>query len=207
MQDLGFKPDLSTCNELIKLTKHMKITNKGKMDHIMQLLVAIKTNGITPNLCTFNNTLYTICSFGIDQESVVFTLNILKEMEFLKIGKNLIFMLINLLRIISVYICDLLPEPSLATWNHVLEIFYPARAVGDKTNILPQILDQVERADMSKEGLVWKDINDSHFFKTAMDKCLNHRQNGPHVRRIHSILMRNNNIKFLNKEELLNRYL
>lgn len=182
MQDLGFKPDLSTCNELIKLTKHMKITNKGKMDHIMQLLVAIKTNGITPNLCTFNNTLYTICSFGIDQESVVFTLNILKEMEFLKI------------------------EPSLATWNHVLEIFYPARAVGDKTNILPQILDQVERADMSKEGLVWKDINDSHFFKTAMDKCLNHRQNGPHVRRIHSILMRNNNIKFLNKEELLNRY-
>jgi hypothetical protein len=101
----------------------------------------------------------------------------------------------------------LILEPSLATWNSVLDIFYPEKNVGGNTNILPQIIDQVEKADLSKEGLVWKDINDGYFFKNAMDKCLNYGKNASYVHRLHDILMRNNNIKFLNNEVLSNLYL
>ena len=157
------------------------MNNSAKNAYIMEILTEIKNNGITPNLHTFNNCLLTICSFGQDQDSVIFALNILKEMEFLKI------------------------EPSLGTWNSVLNIFYPARAIGGNTNILAQIVEQVERADASQAGLVWKDVNDVLFFKNAMEKCNNYRVNRPLVRRIHSLLMRN--IKFLNKEQIHNNYL
>lgn len=174
----------------------------------MEMLTHIKNDGMTPNLRTFNNALTTIASFGIDQNSVVFTLNILKEMEFLKIGMCYYIsnQLIHFLLVKYINAMFLL-EPSLATWNSVLEIFYPEKNVGGNTNILPQIIDQVEKADMSKEGLVWRDVNDGYFFKNAMDKCLNYGKNASHVHRLHAILMRNNNIKFLNSENLLNLYL
>ncbi len=183
MKEKSLKPDLSTYNSIINLTRYLKTDNKRKSEYIMEILTEIKNAGLTPNLNTFNNCLFTICSFGTDQESIVFALNILKEMEFLQI------------------------EPSLGTWNSVLNIFYPSLGVGEKTNILSQVVDQVEKADMSGEGLIWRDVNDAHFFKNAMDKCLNYRQNGPLVSRIHSIVMRNNNIKFLNKEQILTNYL
>ncbi len=183
MKEKGLKPDLSTYNEIIRLTRYLKTDNKGKTEYIMEILTEIKNTGLTPNLSTFNNCLLTVCSFGTDQESVIFALNILKEMEFLKI------------------------EPSLGTWNSVLNIFYPSPGVGEKTNILTQVLDQVEKSDMSGQGLTWRDVNDAHFFKNAMDKCLNYRQNGQLIHRIHSIVMRNNNIKFLNKEQILSQYL
>lgn len=183
MREKGLTPDLSTYNEVIKLCKYEpKVSNQEKTDFIMQILNEIKNNGLRPNLATFNNCLATISGFGIDQNSIVFALNILKEMELLKI------------------------EPCLATWNSVIDIFYPARNVGGLTNILEQIVDQVEKADLSKSGLVWQDLNDANFFRNAMDKCLNYGQNASSIHRIHRVLMRNNNIKFLNGEVASNGY-
>lgn len=181
MKEKGLKPDLSTCNEIIRLTRYTKTNNKGKSDYIMEILNEIKTNGLVPNLHTFNSCLLTVCSYGADPEAAIFGLNILKEMEMLKI------------------------EPSLGTWNSVMAIFYPVSGVGEKTNILAQILDQVEKADLLG-GLVWRDVNDGQFFKNAMDKVLNYKKNGHLVHKLHGILMRNNNIKFLNNDSSFNNY-
>lgn len=91
MLEKGLKPDLNTYNEMIKLVRfqHGKSV-QDKSAYIMEMLTHIKNDGMTPNLRTFNNALTTVASFGIDQNSVVFALNILKEMEFLKIGMSII---------------------------------------------------------------------------------------------------------------------
>ena len=60
---------------------------------------------------------------------------------------------------------------------------------------------------MSKNGIEWKDINDANFFKNAIDRTFNFAQNAPQMHRIHTILMRNNNIKFLNNDLVFNNYL
>lgn len=182
MQEKGLKPDLSTYNEIIKIIKYENQTNEQKTESIMNVLTEIKNNNLRPNLTTFNYALATISNFGSDQNSIVFALNVLKEMEFLKI------------------------EPCLATWNSVIDIFYPARAIGGRTNILPQILQKIEETDLSSGGLIWRDINDANFFKNAMDKILNHGQNADCLHHLHAILMRNNNIKFLSRESSLNGY-
>lgn len=60
---------------------------------------------------------------------------------------------------------------------------------------------------MSKNGLEWKDLDDSKFFTIAMEKCLNNSSNAKFVHRLHKILTENNNIQFLNNESLHNNYL
>ena len=87
MREKGLKPDLSTYNEMLKLARFQQgKSNQYKSQFIMDMLTDIKNDGLRPNLRTFNSALATIANFGIDQNSVVFALNILKEMEFSKIG-------------------------------------------------------------------------------------------------------------------------
>ena len=89
MKEKNLIPDLSTFSELIKIYRYVDETNEKKTDFIMQILNEIKSAGLSPNLMTFNNTLNTISNFGIDQNSVIFALNILKEMKNLGIGNIL----------------------------------------------------------------------------------------------------------------------
>ena len=98
----------------------------------------------------------------------------------------------------------ILKEPSLATWSYVLNVFYPKKDFGSKTEIFPQVLNEVE--NMSKTGLHMRDLNDSNFFTVAIEKCL-YPANSKFIHRVHNILMKNNNIKFLNNEFVYNNYL
>ena len=93
----------------------------------------------------------------------------------------------------------------MATWSYVLNVFYPTRDYGPKTQIFSQVLDEVEK--MSRIGLEWRDANDSNFFIVALEKCYNNPVTFKMIRRLHSILMTNNNIKFLNNDNIFTNYL
>jgi hypothetical protein len=208
MKNHNLVPDLNTMNELIRLIayissssvynkkddstnkteplveKKSELTIDKKIEIIMEKLNEIKKYELTPNLLTFNNTLFVIKSFGLNQKSIPLALNILKEMELLNI------------------------EPSLATWTFVLQIFYPIRDIGTKTNVLDQIITRVEQQLIkNNQELQWKDVNDSLFFKVAMEKCLISRDHFKHAKRIHDIVMKDNNIKFLNDQRSHRIYL
>jgi hypothetical protein len=90
MKKNNLNADLNTINVLISLIgseKNIMNTHK-KVEEIMAKLLEIKSLGLSPNLKTFNSCLKIISGFGIDQESIQLTLNILKEMEILNISMN-----------------------------------------------------------------------------------------------------------------------
>jgi hypothetical protein len=90
MKKNNLNADLNTINVLISLIgseKNIMNTHK-KVEEIMTKLLEIKSLGLSPNLKTFNSCLKIISGFGIDQESIQLTLNILKEMEILNISMN-----------------------------------------------------------------------------------------------------------------------
>lgn len=89
MKRNNLAPDLSTLNELISLIRlDRNNSNDIKIKLIMDKLLEMKTLGIKPDLKTFNNSLRVLSEFRIHQESIQFTLNILKEMELLNISTN-----------------------------------------------------------------------------------------------------------------------
>jgi hypothetical protein len=93
MKKNNLNADLNTINVLISLIgseKNIMNTHK-KVEEIMTKLLEIKSLGLSPNLKTFNSCLKIISGFGIDQESIQLTLNILKEMEILNISMNKCF--------------------------------------------------------------------------------------------------------------------
>ncbi len=170
-------------NAITSLIAYSSISNENKHEQLLVHLKDYKKYNYMPNLKTFNNCLLVVKSMGYFKHSVELTLNILKEMEMLKI------------------------EPSLATWSLVLSIFYPSKELGIQTGVLKQVVDEVEKKDKSENGLEWRDVNDSLFFKIAMDKCLITYEHLEQAHRIHRILMRNNNVKFLNDHYSHNKYL
>ncbi len=95
MKKNNLNADLNTINVLISLIgseKNIMNTHK-KVEEIMAKLLEIKSLGLSPNLKTFNSCLKIISGFGIDQESIQLTLNILKEMEILNISMNKCYLL------------------------------------------------------------------------------------------------------------------
>ena len=89
MRENNLAPDLNTLNEMISLIRLDKnSSNDKKIELIMEKLLDMKNFGITPNLRTFNNCLRIISEFRVHQQSISFALNILKEMDLLKISKN-----------------------------------------------------------------------------------------------------------------------
>jgi len=201
MKQNNLSPDLNTMNELILLIgSDGNSSDDQKIKHIMEKLHEIKALGIMPNLRTFNSCLKVVSAFNIHQENINFTLNILKEMETLNIRKKKF----HIKKIIFLYYLIIRKEPSLATWSYVLNVFYPKKNFGSKTEIFAQVLNEVE--NMSKSGLEFRDLNDPNFFTVAVEKC-QFRDNAKYIHRVHSILMKNNNIKFLNNEVINNNYL
>jgi hypothetical protein len=95
----------------------------------------------------------------------------------------------------------------LATYTSLLLIFYPGTQLGQKTKILPQIINEVELMAKSEQGLEWRDGNDSFFFKIAMEKCFFFADDFNLIKQLHSTLILNDNIKFLNNFNNWNKYL
>lgn len=80
-------PDLNTINSLLKLIIYKTDTqNEKKLELMLEKLNEIKNYGMLPNLTTFNTCLDLIKSIGMNQKSIPIALNILKEMQILKIG-------------------------------------------------------------------------------------------------------------------------
>ncbi len=96
-------------------------------------------------------------------------------------------------------------EPCLATWAYVISILYDS---GDPKNFnLNQIVTEVEKMSIDSNGIEAKDEDDSLFFKIALEKSILVDKNLYLSKRIHKILLKNDNIKFLNDWRTYNRYL
>lgn len=90
MRKNNLVPDLNTINELIDLIRlDTNSSNDKKIELITEKLIELKNLGIRPDLKTFNNCLRVISEFRVHQQSITFSLNILKEMEILNISKNI----------------------------------------------------------------------------------------------------------------------
>lgn len=186
MKHYKLVPDLNTINAMIKLLKMApnEVTNEKKIDLMIEKLNEIKNYEMMPNLRTFNSCLELIKSFNMYQNSVQLTLDLYKEMQNLNI------------------------EPSLATFSHIISIFYPNRDIGSKTEIMKQIIAEVETMANGENEIEWKDVDDSTFFKVAMEKLsLGDETNLLLAKKLHSILLINNNISFLNDSYLYSKYL
>ncbi|RMZ97541.1 PTCD3 mitochondrial [Brachionus plicatilis] len=185
MKHYNLVPDLNTINAMIKLIRMApnEISSEKKIDLMMEKLNDIKNYEMMPNLKTFNSCFELIKSFNLFQNSVPLTLNLYKEMQNLKI------------------------EPSLATFSHIISIFYPNKDTGAKTEILRQAIERVEAMANGQNGIEWKDVDDGTFFKNAMEKLsFGNAKNLRLVSKLHSILLKDNNIRFLNDSYLFNRY-
>ena len=86
MQNKLLRPDLTTVNKMIRLISYTQGTFDAKKEQMMNKLKEIKAYGLAPNLSTFNNCLYILRSAGFNKNSATLALDILKEMELLKIG-------------------------------------------------------------------------------------------------------------------------
>jgi hypothetical protein len=85
----GLVPDIETYNALLKFqTYNKKYTSlMDAYDGTMSLLKTISTNGVTPNLRTFTNLLFSFAKMGRIRKIPLMTINVLKEMEMLNIRK------------------------------------------------------------------------------------------------------------------------
>jgi pentatricopeptide repeat protein len=183
MKQNSLKPDLTTINKLIRLISYKpEASFSTKQEEMIAKLKEIKGFGLTPNLKTFNNCLFIIKNHGFEKTSSALALDILKEMDMLKI------------------------EPCLATWAYIISIFYAGRDARN-TGVLHQVIKDIERLSGKHGSIEGKDEDDSLFFGIAMEKSLFGEQSLDLFKRIHAILMSKDNIKFLNDYKFYSRYL
>jgi pentatricopeptide repeat domain-containing protein 3 len=140
--------NLTTYNYLLGAISSIKESYDERWQLVLELLNEMKDNGIKPNLRTFNSVLFTLRRCSSFERAPTLTLAILNEMRQ----------------------CNIVP--SLGTWAHVIMIFYPNDSLGYETQILPQILDELERDFQSNsQEIHWQDIDDGEFFFNAMFKA------------------------------------
>lgn len=85
MKKNSLAPDLTTLNKLIKSITYFQNSIETKCQKVIEMLKEMNSYGIRPNLQTFNNCLFAIRN-NYSQKSSQLALDILKEMEILKIG-------------------------------------------------------------------------------------------------------------------------
>ena len=85
MKKNSLVPDLTTLNKLIQSITYFQIPIDAKCQKVVEILKEMNSFGIRPNLQTFNNCLFAIKN-TYSQTGNQLALNILKEMEILKIG-------------------------------------------------------------------------------------------------------------------------
>jgi pentatricopeptide repeat domain-containing protein 3 len=140
--------DLATYNHLLRFASSIKESYDLRWQFVTECLQEMKQNSIQPNLRTFNAVLYTLRRCSSYERGPALALSILNEMQQ----------------------CGI--EPSLGSWAHVIMIFYPNDQLGYETQILPQIMDELEKQyQRNGNQLHWKDPDDSEFFFNAMFKA------------------------------------
>ncbi|KAM6136724.1 small ribosomal subunit protein mS39 [Phoenicopterus ruber ruber] len=133
------KADVHTFNALITAVPYLKERFLERWELAKVFLNHMAQQEVQPNLLTFNALLKTLRRCGGVGRSMA--LLVIKEMEALDI------------------------EPSLATYDHLLSIFY--RGVDlCPSGIISEVLDDVEKRSFTPQ-----DPDDANFFTTAMQAC------------------------------------
>jgi pentatricopeptide repeat domain-containing protein 3 len=148
MKQNNLSLDITTYNYLLRSTSLIKESYETRWQFTIECLQDMKQNSIQPNLRTFNAILYTLRRSSLYDRAPTLTLSILNEMRANGI------------------------EPSLGTWAHVIMIFYPNDQIGYDTQILPQIMDELEKQyELNRNQFQWRDVDDGEFFFNAMFKA------------------------------------
>ncbi|MEE6508089.1 hypothetical protein FKM82_018872 [Ascaphus truei] len=134
--------DVYTFNALILAAPEMKEKYNEKWEQIAELLKHMVDQKVAPNLLTFNCVLKSLKRCGSFARTLA--LQTLCEMKSLNI------------------------EPSLATYFHLLGVFYKsAPSTRGQSEILAEVLDEIEGRTFTPQ-----DPDDLYFFASAMRVCL-----------------------------------
>ncbi|KAM9193003.1 small ribosomal subunit protein mS39 [Mergus octosetaceus] len=163
------KADVHTFNALITAVPFLKDRSPEKWELVKVFLNHMVQQEVQPNLLTFNAVLKTLRRCGGRGRSVA--ISVLKEMEALKI------------------------EPSLATYEHLLCIFYRAVDLGP-SSIIFEVLEDVE-----KRSFTAQDPDDANFFSTAMQVCCD-LKDIKLAYRLNKAMEKGDNWKFLDVSQL-----
>ncbi|XP_010081038.1 PREDICTED: pentatricopeptide repeat domain-containing protein 3, mitochondrial, partial [Pterocles gutturalis] len=133
------KADVHTFNALITAAPYLKERFLERWELAKDFLNHMAQQEVQPNLLTFNALLKTLRQCGGIGKSM--SISVIKEMEALDI------------------------EPSLATYDHLLSIFYRGVEIRP-SGIISDVLDDVEKRSFTPQ-----DPDDARFFATAMEVC------------------------------------
>lgn len=149
--------DVHTFNALVIAAAEVKDKYSDKWELIVDLLKQMAQQKVKPNLLTFNTVLKVLRRCGSLARAQAFP--VLNEMKALGIG------------------------PSLATYDHILGIFYKAaNSTQGHTEILQEVLNE-----MSGKSFTAQDPDDVHFFPNVMRVCLDNKDI-EQAYRVHSLL-------------------
>ncbi|XP_066576284.1 small ribosomal subunit protein mS39 [Amia ocellicauda] len=133
--------DVCTFNALIAAAPELKEKYQDKWALITDLLKHMSEQKVQPNLLTFNAVLKALRKCGpLGRVQSLLTLGEIKALAI---------------------------EPSLATYDHLIGIFYKAASTRGPTEILHEVMDEVEG-----KSFVAQDPDDVYFFSDAMRICL-----------------------------------
>lgn len=166
LQNHRLTADVYAFNALIAAAPEVRDTYIEKWDLMQELLKDMAQQKVQPSLLTFNAVLKALrrCS-AVGRSPAMYTLG---EMKALNI------------------------EPSLASYDHLLGVFYKnvATAKGH-TDILAEVLDEIQG-----KSFVPKDPDDVYFFSSAMKVCLD-LKDIELAYRLHELLETGDNWKLL----------
>ncbi|XP_042274042.1 pentatricopeptide repeat domain-containing protein 3, mitochondrial [Thunnus maccoyii] len=134
--------DVHIFNALISAAPEVRDTYNEKWDLITELLTQMSQQKVQPNLLTFNSVLKALRRCGSLAKTQ--TLHTLSEMKALGIA------------------------PSLASYNHILAVFYKAASSGQSNaDVLQEVM-----AELAGTSFTCQDPDDVLFFCSAMRICL-----------------------------------
>ncbi|CAH2299548.1 pentatricopeptide repeat domain-containing 3, mitochondrial isoform X1 [Pelobates cultripes] len=167
--------DVHTFNALILAAPELKDKYNEKLDLVMELLKHMVSQKVQPNLLTFNCVLNSLRKCGSMAKGPA--LQTLNEMKALNV------------------------EPSLATFYHLMGIFYkPAAISRGQVDILAEILHEVEGKSFTAQ-----DPDDVYFFSSAMRVCLD-LKDVELAYKLHGFLETGDNWKLIGDQSMQSAY-
>ncbi|XP_025968585.2 small ribosomal subunit protein mS39 [Dromaius novaehollandiae] len=163
------KADVHTFNALITAVPYLKEKFAERWVLVKDFLNHMVQQEVQPNVLTFNAVLKTLRRCGGVGRGV--SLSVIKEMNALDI------------------------EPSLATYEHLLYIFYRSAELRPST-IITEIIEEVE-----KKSFTPQDPDDANFFATAMQACCD-LKDIKLAYRLNKSMEKGDNWKFLDMDRL-----
>lgn len=167
-KEKGFKLDTNTYNHVIKIVPFVRDTPDKRWELADSLMHEMSSNGLSPNVNTFTELLQVLYRNTNWAPGFVTSLRLMSEMKRLK------------------------KEPTLACFYYLSLIHH---RVGSNTYIMDAVLDVIEKLDF--KGLRLRHIKDLEFFPNLMKTCYQTYNDLELAYRIHNIVTRNNNQRFI----------